>query len=74
MHDFTQTPRCECLTRLGERCAIPGSWDYDLPEGRRVRICSTHKRLVNRGTETGFIPAPSSGPATAPAVPVQEAN
>lgn len=72
MHDFTRTPQCECLTRLGERCAIPGSWQYDLPEGRRVRICSTHKRRYSQGIETRFIPAPSSGPAAAPAVQPQE--
>lgn len=65
-------PRCECLTRQGTRCSMSGDWSREIADGRRVRICDLHLWRSGKGAELQFIPAPSSVPATAPAVPSQE--
>ncbi|UZR30728.1 hypothetical protein [Methylococcus mesophilus] len=55
-----RTPQCECLTRTGERCVLPGTWFQELPNGREVRICSTHIQRTRRGADLHFIPAPAA--------------
>jgi len=54
-----RTPQCECLTREGTRCAMPGTSSREIADGRRVQICDLHVWRSWRGFDLRFIPAPA---------------